>query len=98
MAKKLYQLLLDPQRAKRMTMHLRNLRLDYSSSEVGGVFCLQIFCLDSDIKDVRACLDEIVFPEKIEALNFEQVDFAKNSIAILSKFKNLKYLNLMLPH
>ena len=59
MAKKLYQLLLDPQRAKRMTMHLRNLRLDYSSSEVGGVFCLQIFCLDSDIKDVRACLDEI---------------------------------------
>lgn len=44
---------------------------------------------------VRACLDEIVFPEKIEALNFEQVDFAKNSIAILSKFKNLKYLNLI---
>ena len=44
---------------------------------------------------VRACLDEIVNPEKIEALNFEQVDFAKNSIKILEKFENLKYLNLI---
>lgn len=44
---------------------------------------------------VRACLDEIVHPEKIEALNFEQVDFAKNSISILEKFVNLKYLNLI---
>lgn len=44
---------------------------------------------------VRACLDEIVNPEKIEALNFEEVDFAKNSIDILSKFTNLKYLNLI---
>lgn len=44
---------------------------------------------------VRACLDEIACPEKIEALNFEQVDFAKNSIEIISKFKNLKYLNLI---
>lgn len=59
MSKKLFQLLLDPQRAKRMATHLRNLRLDYSSSEVGGVICIQISCLDSDIKDVRACLDEI---------------------------------------
>ena len=43
---------------------------------------------------VRSCLDVIVNPEKIEALNFEQVDFAKNSIEIISKFQNLKYLNL----
>lgn len=43
---------------------------------------------------VRSCLDEIIAPEKIEALNFEQVDFAKNSIEMISKFKNLKYLNL----
>ena len=32
---------------------------------------------------VRSCLEEIVEPEKIEALNFEQVDFAKNSIEII---------------
>lgn len=44
---------------------------------------------------VKNCLDEIVNPEKIEALNFEQVDFAKSSISILEKFKNLKYLNLI---
>lgn len=44
---------------------------------------------------VRSCLDEIVNPLKIEALNFDQVDFTKNSISILSKFKNLKYLNLI---
>lgn len=43
---------------------------------------------------VRSCLDEIINPEKIEALNFDQVDFTKNSIEIISKFKNLKYLNL----
>lgn len=43
---------------------------------------------------VRSCLDEIINPEKIEALNFDQVDFTKNSIEIVSKFKNLKYLNL----
>lgn len=45
--------------------------------------------------NVRSCLDEIVNPEKIEALNFEEVDFAKNSIKILEKFTNLKYLNLI---
>ena len=43
---------------------------------------------------VQSCLDEIINPDKIEALNFEQVDFTKNSIEIVSKFKNLKYLNL----
>lgn len=43
---------------------------------------------------VRSCLDEIINPDKIEALNFDQVDFTKNSIEIVSKFKNLKYLNL----
>jgi hypothetical protein len=43
---------------------------------------------------VKNCLDEIVNPEKIEALNFDKVDFAKNSLEIVSKFKNLKYLNV----
>jgi len=43
---------------------------------------------------VKSCLDEIVNPDKIQALNFEQVDFAKSSIEIISKFQNLKYLNL----
>lgn len=43
---------------------------------------------------VKNCLNDIVNPDKIEALNFEQVDFAKSSIEIVSKFKNLKYLNL----
>lgn len=43
---------------------------------------------------VKSCLDEIVNPDKVEALNFEQVDFAKSSIEMISKFKNLKYLNL----
>lgn len=43
---------------------------------------------------VKSCLDEIINPEKIEALNFDEVDFTKNSIEIVSKFKNLKYLNL----
>lgn len=45
--------------------------------------------------NVKNCLDQIVNPDKIEALNFEEVDFAKNSIRILSKFKNLQYLNLI---
>lgn len=43
---------------------------------------------------VRSCVDQIVNPEKIEALNFDKVDFAKDSIEIISRFKNLKYLNL----
>lgn len=43
---------------------------------------------------VRSCLDQIVNPDKIEALNFDEVDFARDSIQIISKFKNLKYLNL----
>lgn len=43
---------------------------------------------------VKNCLNDIINPDKIEALNFEQVDFAKTSIEIVSKFKNLKYLNL----
>lgn len=52
------------------------------------------------LNNIRACsakagLDEIVNPEKIEALNFEQVDFAKNSIECIKRFENLKYLNLI---
>ena len=43
---------------------------------------------------VQSCLEQIVNPEKIEALNFDKVDFAKASIDIVSKFENLKYLNL----
>lgn len=52
------------------------------------------------LNNIRACsakvaLDEIVNPEKIEALNFEQVDFAKSSIECISRFENLKYVNLI---
>lgn len=52
------------------------------------------------LNNIRACsakagLDEIVNPEKIEALNFEQVDFAKASIECVKRFENLKYLNLI---
>lgn len=43
---------------------------------------------------VKSCLEQVVNPEKIEALNFDKVDFAKDSIEIVSGFKNLKYLNL----
>lgn len=43
---------------------------------------------------VKSCLEQIVNPEKIEALNFDKVDFAKASVEIVSGFKNLKYLNL----
>lgn len=43
---------------------------------------------------VKSCLEQIVNPEKIEALNFDKVDFAKSSIEIVSKFNKLKYLNL----
>lgn len=45
--------------------------------------------------NIKVFLEDIVNPEKIEALNFENVDFARNSIEILEKFKNLKYLNLI---
>lgn len=52
------------------------------------------------LNNIRACsakagLDEIIHPEKIEALNFEQVDFAKASIECIKRFENLKYLNLI---
>lgn len=52
------------------------------------------------LNNIRACsakvgLDEIVNPEKIEALNFEQVDFAKSSLDCVKRFENLKYLNLI---
>ena len=43
----------------------------------------------------KACLDKIANPEKIEALNFEQVDFANVSIKCIKNFQNLKYLNLI---
>lgn len=59
MSKKTYQLLLDKQRASRMTTHLRNMRLTYSASECGETICIQVECLDSQVKDIRACLDEV---------------------------------------
>lgn len=43
----------------------------------------------------RAAIDQIVNPEKIEALNFEGVDFAKSSLESIKRFENLKYLNLI---
>lgn len=59
MSKKLFQLLLDKQRASRMRMHLRNMGLEHSAGECGETICMQIWCLDSELKDVRACLDEV---------------------------------------
>ncbi|MBR3696681.1 MAG: hypothetical protein IKM97_00165 [Clostridia bacterium] len=52
------------------------------------------------LNNIRSCsakvaLDQIVNPEKIEALNFELVDFAKSSIECIKRFENLKYLNLI---
>ena len=52
------------------------------------------------LNNIRSCsaktaLDNIINPEKIQALNFEQVDFAKSSIECLKRFENLKYLNLI---
>lgn len=52
------------------------------------------------LNNIRGCsaktgLDQIVNPEKIEALNFEQVDFAKASIECIKRFEKLKYLNLI---
>ena len=43
----------------------------------------------------KAALDEIVNPEKIEALNLDHVDFAKASIECIKRFENIKYLNLI---
>ena len=52
------------------------------------------------LNNIRGCsaklaLDNIANPENIEALNFEQVDFAKASITSIKRFNNLKYLNLI---
>ena len=43
----------------------------------------------------KATISQIVNPEKIEALNFENVDFAKASLECIKSFKNLKYLNFI---
>ena len=52
------------------------------------------------LNNIRSCsakiaINQIVNPEKIEALNFDNVDFAKASLDCIEKFKNLKYLNLI---
>lgn len=59
MAKKLYQTLLDRKRAKRMCMHLRNMRVQHTASEVGETICLQFWCIDNELKDIKVCLDEV---------------------------------------
>lgn len=55
---KQYQFLLDKKRAKRMCMHLRNMRVQHTASEVGETICIQFWCLDTELADIRACLDE----------------------------------------
>jgi hypothetical protein len=56
---KQYQLLLDKQRAKRMCMHLRNMRVQHTASEVGETICIQFWCLDTELADIRVLLDEV---------------------------------------
>ena len=56
---KLYQMILDKPRAKRMSAHLRNMGMTFSAGECGEQICFQIWCLDSEVKDIRACLDEV---------------------------------------
>ena len=43
----------------------------------------------------KTAIDQIVNPERIEALNFDNVDFAKASLECIKQFKNLRYLNLI---
>ena len=44
--------------------------------------------------NIGAFISNIPSPEMIEGFHFYHVDFEKNSITILERFKNLKYLNL----
>lgn len=56
---KQYQFLLDKQRAKRMCIHLRNMRIQHTASEVGETICIQFWCLDTELADIRVLLDEV---------------------------------------
>jgi hypothetical protein len=54
-----YQIILDKQRARRLSAHLRNMGMTFCASECGEQICIQLDCKDSEIKDIRACLDEV---------------------------------------